>query len=86
MGDYIKMVGGYFVDPDVTQNCEFCTVAKTNTYLAGVNIDYADRWRNFGLLWVYIFFNMGAALFIYWLARMPKKTLKNAKKEKAQKA
>ncbi|CCT70367.1 probable ABC1 transport protein [Fusarium fujikuroi] len=76
MGDYIKAVGGYFVDPDATSNCEFCTVQYTNTYLAGVNIDYADRWRNFGLLWVYIIFNMGAALFIYWLARMPKKSFK----------
>jgi ATP-binding cassette subfamily G (WHITE) protein 2 (PDR) len=86
MGDYIKIMGGYFVDPDATQNCEFCTIAKTNAYLTGVNIDYADRWRNFGLLWVYIVFNMAAALFIYWLARMPKKNFKKAKKNKAQKA
>ncbi|KAF4944492.1 hypothetical protein FGADI_12668 [Fusarium gaditjirri] len=83
MGDYIKAVGGYFVDPDATSNCEFCTVRYTNKYLAGVNIDYADRWRNFGLLWAYIIFNVGAALFIYWLARMPKKSFKKktAKKE-----
>ncbi|RGP59878.1 ATP-binding cassette, subfamily g white, member 2, pdr [Fusarium sporotrichioides] len=86
MGDYINIMGGYFVDPDATQNCEFCTIAKTNAYLTGVNIDYADRWRNFGLLWVYIVFNMAAALFIYWLARMPKKNFKKAKKNKAQKA
>ncbi|KAH7265415.1 ABC-2 type transporter-domain-containing protein [Fusarium redolens] len=81
MGDYIKAVGGYFVDPEATSNCEFCTVQYTNTYLAGVNIDYADRWRNFGLLWVYIIFNMGAALFIYWLARMPKKSFKKKTKK-----
>ncbi|KAH7185932.1 ABC-2 type transporter-domain-containing protein [Fusarium flagelliforme] len=86
MGDYIQMMGGYLVDEDATSNCQYCSIAKTNTYLAGVNIDYADRWRNFGLIWVYIIFNMAAALFIYWLARMPKKTFKKAKKEKAQKA
>ncbi|KAL6918139.1 hypothetical protein FSHL1_009570 [Fusarium sambucinum] len=83
MGDYIDAIGGYFVNPDVTENCEFCTISKTNTYLAGVNIDYNDRWRNFGLLWVYIIFNMAAALFIYWLARMPKKTFKKKKAKKA---
>ncbi|KAJ4009678.1 Multidrug resistance protein [Fusarium irregulare] len=86
MGDYIQQMGGYLVDNDATSNCQFCSIAKTNTYLAGVNIDYADRWRNFGLIWVYIIFNMAAALFIYWLARMPKKTFKKAKKEKAAKA
>lgn len=86
MGDYIKLAGGYLTDNDATSNCEYCSISETNTYLAGVNIDYADRWRNFGLLWIYIFFNMGAALFIYWLARMPKKSFKKAKKEKVQKA
>ncbi|SPJ89757.1 probable ABC1 transport protein [Fusarium torulosum] len=86
MGDYIKAVGGYFVNPDATENCQFCTIEKTNTYLAAVNIDYADRWRNFGVLWIYIAFNIAAALFIYWLARMPKKTFKKADKTKKAKA
>ncbi|KAM0244289.1 hypothetical protein ACHAP5_006405 [Fusarium lateritium] len=86
MGDYIQAVGGYFVNPDATENCQFCTIEKTNTYLAGVNIDYADRWRNFGVLWLYIAFNIVAALFIYWLARMPKKTFKKANKTKKAKA
>ncbi|KAF5670566.1 ATP-binding protein subfamily G (WHITE) member PDR [Fusarium heterosporum] len=86
MGDYIKSVGGYFVDPNATDTCQFCTIDKTNTYLASVNIDYADRWRNFGLLWIYIFFNIAAALFIYWLARMPKKSFKKANKTKKAKA
>ncbi|KAF5024207.1 hypothetical protein F66182_3721 [Fusarium sp. NRRL 66182] len=81
MGDYIAQVGGYFVDPDAQDTCQFCTVSDTNTFLANVDIDYADRWRNFGLLWAYVLFNMAAALFVYWLARMPKKSFKKAKKE-----
>ncbi|CAJ0547662.1 Ff.00g044160.m01.CDS01 [Fusarium sp. VM40] len=86
MGDYIKAVGGYFVDPDATETCQFCTIEKTNTYLAAVNIDYVDRWRNFGVLWLYIAFNIVAALFIYWLARMPKNSFKKANKTKKEKA
>lgn len=80
MRSYIAQVGGKLQDPGATDKCSFCTIASTNVYLGAVNIDYDDRWRNFGLLWVYVFFNMGAALFVYWLARMPKKTFK--KKEK----
>ncbi|KAH6894496.1 ABC-2 type transporter-domain-containing protein [Thelonectria olida] len=81
MKSYIAQVGGYLVDPDATDMCKFCTISDTNVYLAAVGSHYSDRWRNFGLLWIYVFFNMGAALFLYWLVRMPKKTLKKEKKE-----
>ncbi|KAK7397865.1 Multidrug resistance protein [Neonectria punicea] len=80
MGDYIDAVGGYLVDEANRTMCEFCTISDTNTFLAGVGAYYKDRWRNFGLLWIYVFFNMGAALVVYWLVRMPKKT--KTKKEK----
>ena len=41
-------------------------------FLAGVGTNISDSWRNFGLMWVYIFFNLAAALFLYWLGRVPK--------------
>lgn len=31
---------------------------------------YANRWRDFGLLWAYVVFNIIAAVGIYWLARV----------------
>lgn len=31
-----------------------------------------DTWRDFGLMWVYIAFNIPGAEFIYWLVRVPK--------------
>ncbi|KAH6872002.1 ABC-2 type transporter-domain-containing protein [Thelonectria olida] len=81
MESYIDQVGGYLVDKGATDTCKFCTISDTNTYLAAVGYHYSDRWRNFGLLWVYIIFNMAAAPFLYWLVRMPKKSLKKEKKE-----
>jgi ATP-binding cassette, subfamily G (WHITE), member 2, PDR len=47
--------------------------------LALLTNDSEDRWRNFGILWVYIIFNICGALFLYWLTRVPK----DNKKEKA---
>jgi ATP-binding cassette, subfamily G (WHITE), member 2, PDR len=73
LGPFIDAVGGYLIDEGATSQCEYCPQSDTNDYLKQVNISYDDRWRNFGLLWVYIFFNMVAALGVYWLARMPKK-------------
>ncbi|KAF9890375.1 hypothetical protein FE257_006043 [Aspergillus nanangensis] len=81
MSDYIsKTGGGYLQDDNATSNCSFCSISDTDTFLKAVHSDYKDAWRNFGLMWVYIVFNIFAAVFIYWLARVPKnnKTKKSA--------
>ncbi|KAL2128209.1 hypothetical protein VTI74DRAFT_9521 [Chaetomium olivicolor] len=81
MQPWMDKWGGYLTDPLSTEQCSFCTIGKTNAFLARVKSDYADRWRNFGILWVYIIFNVGAALFLYWLVRVPKKKLGKKKQE-----
>lgn len=70
---YIDRTGGYVNNPMATSQCEFCTVQKTNDYLTQLSTNYGDRWRNFGIMWAYVIFNIGAALFFYWLARVPRK-------------
>jgi ATP-binding cassette, subfamily G (WHITE), member 2, PDR len=74
MQNYINQVGGYILNEDATTNCSFCQISSTNTYLAAVNIYYKDRWRDFGIMWLYVVFNVAAALFLYWLVRVPKKS------------
>jgi len=86
MQEYIQVFGGRLVDSgegNTNTTCQFCPISDTNTFLAGVSSNYNDRWRNFGLLWVYVLFNVCGAMFVYWLARMPKSKLggKKAKKE-----
>ncbi|KAL4805482.1 ABC-2 type transporter-domain-containing protein [Aspergillus unguis] len=73
MQDYIDATGsGYLQNPQATSQCSFCTMDKTDTFLLSVSSNFDDAWRNFGLMWVYIFFNIAGAVFIYWLARVPK--------------
>ncbi|KAF5860802.1 hypothetical protein ETB97_001022 [Aspergillus alliaceus] len=72
MSDYIGKVGGYLEDKDATGSCSFCQISSTDTFLSQVSSYYDDRWRNFGIMWAYIVFNIAAAVFIYWLARVPK--------------
>ncbi|KAJ4408298.1 Multidrug resistance protein [Didymella pomorum] len=64
--------GGYLVDEAATSGCEFCAIDSTDTFLAALSSNYDDVWRNFGILWVYVIFNIFAALALYWLIRMPK--------------
>ncbi|RFU27150.1 hypothetical protein B7463_g9178, partial [Scytalidium lignicola] len=74
MDRYIAQNGGYLVDSSATSNCSFCPISNTNSFLAGLSADSDNTWRDFGLLWVYITFNVFGALFLYWLVRVPKKT------------
>lgn len=73
--------GGYLKNESAVSNCEFCSMNSTDVFLSSVNADYDDRWRNFGLLWAYIVFNICGALVVYWLARMPKKGLFKKKED-----
>lgn len=71
--DYINSAGGYVTDDSATSNCSYCSASTTNVYLAGLSSQYSTRWRNFGIMWAFIIFNIFGALFLYWLARVPRK-------------
>ncbi|KAH6889280.1 ABC drug exporter AbcA [Thelonectria olida] len=71
MEAYISKAGGYLLDSNSTTDCQYCRIKETNIYLEAVSSDYNVRWRNFGILWAYVIFNMAAALVLYWAARMP---------------
>lgn len=72
MADYISRIGGYLLDPHAVDICEYCKIKDTNIFLEHVSSSYDTRWRNFGILWVYIVFNIAAAIGLYWLTRIPK--------------
>jgi ATP-binding cassette subfamily G (WHITE) protein 2 (PDR) len=71
LAPYLQQAPGYLVD-DNTTSCKFCPIDSTNDYLAAVSISYSHIWRDFGIMFVFIGFNILAALGIYWLARVPK--------------
>jgi ATP-binding cassette, subfamily G (WHITE), member 2, PDR len=73
MATWIFAAGGKLTNPEATSACNFCSISDTNKFLEMVKSNYADRWRNFGILWAYIIFNIFGALALYWLVRMPKK-------------
>ncbi|KAI0129751.1 ABC-2 type transporter-domain-containing protein [Xylariales sp. AK1849] len=83
MESYITAAGGYLQNPNATDTCSFCTISDTNVFLSGLNASYDDRWRNFGIFWAFAIFNIFGALFLYWLARVPKNFKKTEKTKKA---
>ncbi|KIY50620.1 ABC transporter Cdr4 [Fistulina hepatica ATCC 64428] len=69
---YVTATGAYLSNPNATSECLVCPMSSTDQFLAEIGIYFDDAWRNFGILWVYIIFNIFASLFVYWLARVPK--------------
>ncbi|TPX53609.1 hypothetical protein PhCBS80983_g06254 [Powellomyces hirtus] len=79
MQKFMSVAGGYLESPTATADCGYCPVDDTNVFLAVVGSDYANRWRNFGIIFIYVIFNAVMALVIYWWVRVPK-TPKKVKK------
>ncbi|KAH6615048.1 opaque-specific ABC transporter CDR3 [Boeremia exigua] len=72
MQQYMSVAGGYLRDEQATDQCQYCQIDNTNQFLTRINASWDTRWRDFGLLWVYVAFNVAAAMFFYWLCRVPK--------------
>lgn len=79
LAPYLQQTG-YLEDPSSTTNCGLCQLDDTNLFLEQVSINPNNAWRDFGIMFAYIVFNVFAALALYWLVRMPKN--KKNKKEK----
>ncbi|KAK4231890.1 ATP-binding cassette transporter [Podospora fimiseda] len=71
MKEYMERIGGYLLSGEGNE-CRYCRVAETNVFLKGISAEYGTRWRNFGIVWVYVLFNVLAACGFYWLVRIPK--------------
>ncbi|OJD10493.1 hypothetical protein AJ78_08513 [Emergomyces pasteurianus Ep9510] len=73
MGPFATSAKGVLLNPAEALNaCRYCIISTTDQFLSRFDIYYSNVWRNFGLLWVYILFNVAAAMGLYWLVRMPK--------------
>ena len=66
---------GYLVDPFARKNCEYCYIRNADQFLDLSGIQPGDKWRNMGVLFGYIAFNIGAALTVYYLFRVRKLSL-----------
>ena len=74
MESYTSTSGGYLLNPEAQgEKCSFCRVNSTDEFLAGLGVNFANRWRDFGFLWCFICFNIVAAVFLYRIRRVPRK-------------
>lgn len=59
-GAFANAVGAYINNESATSDCQYCQYAVGDTFLAGINVNYDQRWRNFG---IYVSFFPGSFSF-----------------------
>ncbi|KAF4238141.1 hypothetical protein CNMCM6805_006595 [Aspergillus fumigatiaffinis] len=70
LADWLSVSPGQLYNPSATTSCEFCAFTTADPYLSLSKIYYAQRWRNFGIGWAYIGFNIAGAAFLYYVFRV----------------
>ncbi|KAG0701456.1 ABC-2 type transporter-domain-containing protein [Suillus ampliporus] len=64
MGPFMEFAGGYLTNPNATEGCQYCPYTTANQYMySRFNIQYSDHWRNLGIVFGFVAFNIIA---IFW--------------------
>ncbi|CAI4037900.1 hypothetical protein SMKI_04G2360 [Saccharomyces mikatae IFO 1815] len=86
MKPFLEKATGYIENPDATSDCAYCIYEVGDNYLSHISSKYSYLWRNFGIYWIYIFFNIIAMVCVYYIFHVrqssilsPASILKNIK-------
>ncbi|KAE9968334.1 hypothetical protein BLS_005903 [Venturia inaequalis] len=86
LADYLQTAPGTLQNPNDTTNCRYCSLSTADQLLAGSNVKYDTRWRDFGIVWSYVIFNIFVAVLTYYLFRVKKWNKGTGKSDGAKKA
>ena len=81
MSQYLQAgAPGKLHNPDATADCEYCPLTVADQFLSPVGIEWSERWRNYGIVWAYVFFNIAVTIGAYYFFRVRKFGGKKGKK------
>lgn len=72
LGPFASAAGGSIYNPLASADCQYCTLSNADEYLASVAMSYSTRWRNYGIGFAFIVFNISMAVLLYYLLRVRK--------------
>jgi ATP-binding cassette subfamily G (WHITE) protein 2 (PDR) len=72
LNTFLQTAPGVLQNPDSTYECYYCSLRSSDQFLAGSEIYYSQRWRNYGIMWAFICFNIFMAILTYYLFRVAK--------------
>jgi ATP-binding cassette subfamily G (WHITE) protein 2 (PDR) len=72
LSQYATLAHGAIYNPNATSDCQYCSVTLADEFLSGNSIFWDQRWRNWGIGFAYIGFNIVVAVLLYYLIRVRK--------------
>ncbi|KAI1314533.1 hypothetical protein EDD11_002008 [Mortierella claussenii] len=60
---FMEKAMGYINNPNATSDCQYCQYEYGQDFYEGLNMDFGHRWRNLGILCIYLAFNIIALMF-----------------------
>ena len=69
-GRFVTQAAGKILNPDATADCRYCRYTSGDQYLVTRDMDFADHWRNLGLMATYCTFNIGVAFCFFYAAKV----------------
>lgn len=76
---------GTLLNPEASVSCEYCPARNADQILAASWIYPSQQYRNLGIMFVYIGFNIAAALALYYIFRVKRWSIKSLFPKKAKK-
>lgn len=75
---------GKLQNPEATSQCRYCTVQNADQIIGASGIFWSQRFRNFGIVWAFIAFNIFMAVLLYYLFRVKKWNTGSKSKSKSK--
>lgn len=69
---YLEHAAGKLYNYNATESCQYCPLSSADQYLAGRDIAWTQRWRNYGIFWAYFGFNVLGCITLYYVFRVKK--------------
>jgi len=69
-GAFAQSAGGYLLNPAATADCAYCPYSSGDQYLATLNIQAGQKWRDFGIFLIFVFSNWFLVYFFIYTVRV----------------
>lgn len=70
LAPYLVQSPGILLNAESMSDCQFCALTTADQYVSQNEIVWAERWRNWGIVWVYVAFNIIVATVLYFVFRV----------------
>ncbi|KAI5925375.1 ABC-2 type transporter-domain-containing protein [Camillea tinctor] len=69
-GQFAETAGGYLLNPGASVDCQYCPYRSGNQYLATLNIQADEKWRDFGIFLAFCVSNWALVYFFIYTVRI----------------